>query len=489
MVSSLSGCGEGCGFIAAVLAAVCWGTFGVPIKTNVNVDVNFFVMQSYKTLVCFLTCWFVILLGEEVRFTPWGIVSGLFWVPGAACGIYGIRNAGLAIAVGTWSSIIVVSSFVFGILIFQEQVRDITQTIFAFGFLMCGLVGMSRYADPQQQQQQQQHQEYLGVSQSPDLLPLSNMDKSKTTNKTTAMTRTKATTIITSSPQTAPAILTSPPQKRKKGSKGITASPSPSLMSNDKMSPSVAPAKAFAGLVPMELETPTNISSSLDSNADPMIPLLSDDNYDNNLNNNTSSSSILDDGLYGDNYRCKIYNGRFFLFGGRVALTRRQLGICGAIVNGAWGGLNLIPLHYAQRDQGLSGAAYLISYACGSMLVCVIIWLLLFAYQYHQRGTIQDAWDALPSFHVRELALPGFLAGLLYSVGNFCSILAVAYLGQGVGYSLTQAQLLVSGLWGVFYFQEIRGRETICKWFMSAMTAIIGIVWLSYQHQGESVHR
>ena len=33
------------------------------------------------------------------------IVSGLFWVPGAACGIYAIRTAGISAAVGLWSSI------------------------------------------------------------------------------------------------------------------------------------------------------------------------------------------------------------------------------------------------------------------------------------------------------------------------------------------------------------------------------------------------
>ena len=51
-------------------------------------------------------------------------------------------------------------------------------------------------------------------------------------------------------------------------------------------------------------------------------------------------------------------------------------------------------------------------------------------------------------------------------------------------------QLFVSGLWGVFYFHEIRGRETVLKWFASAAVAVVGIVWLSYEHEGESVgHR
>jgi hypothetical protein len=38
------------------------------------------------------------------------------------------------------------------------------------------------------------------------------------------------------------------------------------------------------------------------------------------------------------------------LFGGRLAVTQRQLGLLGAVFNGAWGGLNLIPLHYAHSE-------------------------------------------------------------------------------------------------------------------------------------------
>ena len=79
--------------------------------------------------------------------------------------------------------------------------------------------------------------------------------------------------------------------------------------------------------------------------------------------------------------------------------------------------------------------------------------------------------------------MPGLLAGLFYSIGNFGSILAVSYLGQGIGFSFCQSQLLVSGLWGVFYFEEVQGKEAILKWFLSACVTIIGIILLSYQHE------
>ena len=52
----------------------------MPIKgdTATKVDIDPLVMQSYKSLMCFLTSWLVILLGQEVTFTWWGLVSGEF---------------------------------------------------------------------------------------------------------------------------------------------------------------------------------------------------------------------------------------------------------------------------------------------------------------------------------------------------------------------------------------------------------------------------
>jgi hypothetical protein len=340
------------------------------------------------------------------------------------------------VAVGTWSSIIVVSSFIFGIVIFQEGVKDIGQTICAFLLLMCGLIGMSRYAEPQVEKADQ----YQRIAGSEDDLRLVAEEQNPIA-------------FPSGSPQ---------PSKRQisRASDGVVAEPpisannSTTSVGND---PGARSSASPTKMIPMEIDLTTPSKEK---------PLLADDS---------------------DKEHSK--NQRVVLFGGQLSLTRRQLGICGAIVNGAWGGLNLVPLHYAQRDLGLSGAAYLISYGTGSMMVCISIWIGLVLYHFRQKGNLEDALAALPAFHVKEIGLNGLLAGLLYSIGNFCSILAVAYLGQAVGYSACQAQLLISGLWGVFYFKEINGEDTIAKWFASAVVAFVGIIWLSYEHEGGSVHR
>lgn len=421
MVSVLEGCSDGCGWTAAIIAVLAWGTFGVPLKVKTNVEVNFFVMQSYKTLVCFVTSWLVILLGEPIRWTPWGIVSGMFWVPGAACGIYGIRNAGVAIAVGTWSAIQVSTSFIFGIIIFQERVKDFRQTMLAFLVLMIGLVGMSLYSESPSKASKGGDYQAVAMNETSVGLgtPIKRSARVPANESGSIPSLEMVDTMITSN-------LSSPPS-----------------------------GGSFSNVVPMELE---------DGREEMAEPLMTDDK--------------------------SMAKDRVVLFGGRMVLTRRQMGILGAVVNGVWGGLNLVPLHYAQRDQGLSGAGYLISYASGSLLVCIAIWAALFGYHYVKRDyNLKDALEQLPAWHVQELGLPGALAGIFYSIGNFCSILAVTYLGQGVGFSFCQGQLFISGLWGVFYFGEIQGRDTISKWFASASLTIVGIIWLSYQHDGTPLHR
>jgi hypothetical protein len=140
--------------------------------------------------------------------------------------------------------------------------------------------------------------------------------------------------------------------------------------------------------------------------------------------------------------------------------------------------------------QGFHGAGYLISYSTGSMLVTIVMWLLRYLYNLYcwDFDRIQ-AYNALPSIHFRELWLAGLLSGGLYSLGNLCTILAVTSLGQGVGYSFVQTSMLVSGVWGIFFFGEVQGFNRILKWLLSSVITIAGILWLSYEHQGAVSHR
>ena len=54
-----------CGWIAAIGGTIAFGSFGAPIKSETakSVDIDPFVFQSYKTFMCFLTSWLVLLFG------------------------------------------------------------------------------------------------------------------------------------------------------------------------------------------------------------------------------------------------------------------------------------------------------------------------------------------------------------------------------------------------------------------------------------------
>jgi glucose uptake protein GlcU len=76
------------------------------------------------------------------------------------------------------------------------------------------------------------------------------------------------------------------------------------------------------------------------------------------------------------------------------------------------------------------------------------------------------------------MALPGLLSGMLWCTGNFLSIYGVLLLGQATAYPSVQAGLIVSGLWGIFYYKELK-KWQILIWFASAFIALGGIVLLS----------
>lgn len=71
------------GWLFEVGAWVFFGSFAIPVKLPSvrRLRVDPIVFQSYKSAMVFLTGW-IVLLWSPFSFTPWGIMSGLFWVPG-----------------------------------------------------------------------------------------------------------------------------------------------------------------------------------------------------------------------------------------------------------------------------------------------------------------------------------------------------------------------------------------------------------------------
>jgi Transmembrane family, TMEM144 of transporters len=385
-------CSEECGWIAAVVAALSYGTFGVPIKETVSVDVHPLVLQSYKTATMFVFSWFIVYMGEAVTFTPWGLLSGLLWVCGGTGGIYAIRNAGMSIATGTWSSCMVIINFLVGIILFQEPVASVAGTFGAFVFLGIGLVGMSVYSAPNVQQtaasMESQDASLMSSKNEEDIMTGNNYQNDQEMQTISPVTRDLT------------------------GSNQVTSRLGP------------ARSRSVEGLDIAVADTNGLEYNPLRDQIDP----IDNSSYHHKKNRITLFRDISSIGL---------------------GLTKRQLGIGGAVINGVLTGSSLIPIHYA-KQQGFGGAAYMLSFATGALLANLMIFMVWFIVNlmFNQRDAggilnFTQAYDAMPPWHFRQLWAPGFAAGALLSIAMFGSILSVTYLGQGVGNSIVQSKILI----------------------------------------------
>jgi len=328
-----------------------------------------------------------------LNFTPWGIVSGFFWVPAGVAHVCGVRTAGLAIAQATLSIMIVLVSFVWGIFIFHESIHSLPSACFSIFLIIFGICGMSHYSSP-----------------SP----------------------TKAISSVE-----------------------MTKVESLSILSGESRS-----------------------SCSLDEYIKPLTKIVgtNDDNDDNPkiINLNMRFAKFADS-----------LNRKY-----KWNLNARHIGISCSTFGGIWAGSIMVPLQFSNSET--KGLGFVFSFAIGATLVTISLWILRFFYYYFflvsplSEKRYLQAYHTLPSFHVKVMLLPGSTAGLLWSIGNIGSILSVTYLGEGIGYSVTQSAMLISGLWGIFWFREITNSHDIHMWIISAIVTIIGILLLSSNHISHS---
>jgi len=408
---------EWIGWLAALGAMVAFGSFGVPMKSHAAnmVDVDPLVFQSYKSLVCFVTSWWILVLNSNVTFTftPWGIVSCIFWVPGGVATVYAIRNAGLAIAIGVGSSSIVLVSFIWGFFIFHEDVHSKLGAFLAILTMMIGLGGMAYYSSPPGMMEvvdatiAEDNAATAGVHDNGANFVA--METMESTEQPHNLQQTSAQTIHIAGESEAITIL----QSSNSG-----ANEADSLVDDN--------------------DDNDNESSILGTNDD----TINGSSFQSNFPHQSVASRNI---TYHRNPMDRIRIYRTF------SLTRRQLGIAGALFNGLWGGSIMAPMKLANNSyngtstaqQNTQGIHYLISFGIGAAVVTTGLWILRFIYNlFHYHGSVRLAVTALPSFHWKVMWKAGLLSGMLWSTGNFFSLISVHYLGEGVGYSVVQAGML-----------------------------------------------
>jgi hypothetical protein len=138
------------------------------------------------------------------------------------------------------------------------------------------------------------------------------------------------------------------------------------------------------------------------------------------------------------------------------------LGILCVIGCGAFNGSMMVPARH-NDDPQTKGIVYLVSFGIGVGCVTPVLFVLYFLVK-----------RELPKFHVKVALLPGLCTGTIWSIANVGTTYAVlSPLGLTVGFPLSQACLIVSGLWAIIVFKEIRGWKPILHFF-AALVLFLG---------------
>lgn len=89
--------------------------------------------------------------------------------------------------------------------------------------------------------------------------------------------------------------------------------------------------------------------------------------------------------------------------------------------------------------------------------------------------------EELPDMHFKTLRVPGSIAGLCWALGAFFQTAAVVRGGNATMMPANQAlQLITSGLWGIFYYKEIRGWRAFL-WGVVALFTLAAMVLLGQE--------
>lgn len=75
-------------------------------------------------------------------------------------------------------------------------------------------------------------------------------------------------------------------------------------------------------------------------------------------------------------------------------------------------------------------------------------------------------------------ALPGMLGAVIFSMAVLGQVITIITFGDAIGMPLTQLNLVVAGLWGIFYYQEIQGTKPISLFVFAMLMATAGGVLL-----------
>jgi glucose uptake protein len=124
------------GLISAIGSAISWGTFFVPVR-KVNI-VDIWQLQGSTGIgVLLFAIPIAFFWGFEIL--PSGILSGIIWTVGNILALYSVRLIGLSRTSPFLAGFSILTSFLWGVLFFEEKFNYMILAIGAVGLLLAGL--------------------------------------------------------------------------------------------------------------------------------------------------------------------------------------------------------------------------------------------------------------------------------------------------------------------------------------------------------------
>lgn len=127
------------GFLAALGAVFCWGTYLVPFK--ISKSDKFMLFQAVMSAGILLSG-LVISLFLKFSLMPnvYGFASGVLWAIPNALSLVAVSNLGISRAIPIMSSLVILVSFLWGTVFFQELPAGLMLGFLAIGLIILGVI-------------------------------------------------------------------------------------------------------------------------------------------------------------------------------------------------------------------------------------------------------------------------------------------------------------------------------------------------------------
>lgn len=139
---------ESLGFLAAFGAALAWGSYVVPFK--ISRSDNLILFQALMGLGIVFSAFIAsLLLGYTFNLNIYGIASGVLWAVANVISLRAVLYLGLSRAMPVIASLVILSSFLWGSIVFQELPEGLVLGFAGITTIILGVVLVSSAGDSQ----------------------------------------------------------------------------------------------------------------------------------------------------------------------------------------------------------------------------------------------------------------------------------------------------------------------------------------------------